>query len=81
MRGLWIAGGEARVRGDLARPETAPAETLVKVRLAGVWATSLALGRGCPGFTGAPGREFDGVALEVAGRRGRLKALIERGAP
>ena len=64
MRGLYIEGGAVRVRADLARPPAAENESRVRVRLAGVCATDLALQRGYMGFAGVPGHEFVGVALD-----------------
>ena len=71
MRGLWIQGGEVRAREDLERPPAREGESRVRVSLAGVCATDLALLDGYAGFQDIPGHEFVGVALEgpLAGRR------------
>jgi len=60
-----------RLRDDLRAPAPADGETLVEVLCAGVCATDLALQRGYMGFTGVPGHEFVGRALDgpLAGRR------------
>jgi threonine dehydrogenase-like Zn-dependent dehydrogenase len=70
MRGLWLERGQVRLRDDLPRP-AAPGECRVRVRLAGICATDLALARGYMGFAGVPGHEFVGTALDgpLAGRR------------
>src|SRR5689334_17804888 len=70
MRALWLQGGRARLREDLPRP-AARDECRVRVHLAGVCATDLALARGYMGFAGVPGHEFVGTALDgpLAGRR------------
>ena len=54
-----------------ARAVAAPGECRVRVTLAGVCATDLALARGYMGFVGVAGHEFIGVALDgpLAGRR------------
>jgi len=73
MQGLWLEGGALRVRGDLPVPEPEPGEALVRVRVAGVCGTDLALADGLYPFTGVPGHEFVGVVVEgpqaVRGRR------------
>ncbi len=82
MRALLIAGGEATVRDDVAAPVVAAGETRVAVRAAGVCATDLALRRGYLGFSGVPGHEFVGVALDgpLAGERvvGEINASCGR---
>ena len=71
MRGLWIEDGDLRLRDDLPDPEPAAGETLIEVLRAGVCATDLALRAGYMGFSGVPGHEFVGRALDgpLAGRR------------
>jgi threonine dehydrogenase-like Zn-dependent dehydrogenase len=71
MRGLHLADGVCSFRNDLDVPTTNPGETRVRVRLAGVCATDLALLEGYMGFRGVPGHEFVGTALDgpLAGRR------------
>jgi len=70
VRGLFVGDG-TRVREDLAPPVPATGEVRVRLRLAGVCATDLALARGYMGYRGVPGHEFVGEALdgEHAGRR------------
>ena len=70
MRGLEIRAGSVCFRDDL--PDAARAgEVPVRVRLAGICATDLALQRGYMGFAGVPGHEFVGEALAgpFAGQR------------
>jgi len=71
MRGLHLADGVCSFRNDLDVPSTNPGETRVRVRLAGVCATDLALLAGYMDFRGVPGHEFVGTALDgpLAGRR------------
>jgi threonine dehydrogenase-like Zn-dependent dehydrogenase len=72
VRGLCVEAGRARVRDDLEPPaDRGRAEVPVRMRLAGVCATDLALARGYMGFAGTPGHEFVGTALAgpLAGRR------------
>lgn len=71
MRGLHLSDGVCSFRDDLDAPEANPGETRVRVRLAGVCATDLALQAGYMGFRGVPGHEFVGTALDgpLAGRR------------
>lgn len=71
MLGVWLEGGRARVASDLPEPPAKAGETRVRVRLAGVCGTDLALLGGYMGFAGVPGHEFVGIALEgpLAGRR------------
>jgi threonine dehydrogenase-like Zn-dependent dehydrogenase len=71
MHALWLERGQVRVRDDLPRPSPPAGECRVRVTLAGVCATDLALARGYMGFSGVPGHEFTGIALDgpLAGRR------------
>jgi len=71
MRALWLEHGQLTLRDDLPSPAPPPGECRVRVTLAGVCATDLALARGYMGFAGVPGHEFTGVALDgpLAGRR------------
>jgi threonine dehydrogenase-like Zn-dependent dehydrogenase len=71
MRGLFLERGALRLRDDLPEPAPRPGWTRVAVRRAGICATDQALARGYMGFTGVPGHEFVGVALDgpLAGRR------------
>src|SRR5687767_9523708 len=70
VRGVELARGTVRYREDLPAPARA-GETRVRVRVAGICATDLALRRGYLGFAGVPGHEFVGEALDgpLAGRR------------
>ncbi len=71
MRGLRITDGKLEYRTDLPRPEAVAGESRIRIVRAGVCATDLALVRGYMGFTGIPGHEFVGVAVDGphAGRR------------
>lgn len=61
MRGLWIEDGRVSLRTDLPEPEPGPGEAVVRVGLAGVCGTDLAILAGYAGFRGVPGHEFVGV--------------------
>jgi len=71
MRGLYIDQGNLTVRDDLPEPEARDGWTRVQVHRAGICATDQALARGYMGFSGVPGHEFVGVALDgpLAGQR------------
>ena len=56
-----------RLRQDLAEPVPAPGEALVRVRLAGICATDLALIRGYLPFRGTLGHEFVGEVAAAPG--------------
>jgi threonine dehydrogenase-like Zn-dependent dehydrogenase len=61
MRGLWIEDGRVSLRTDLPEPEPGPGEAVVRVSLAGVCGTDLAIVAGYAGFRGVPGHEFVGL--------------------
>jgi threonine dehydrogenase-like Zn-dependent dehydrogenase len=71
MRALVVKDRAARLSEDVEAPPPLAGEVRVAVRRAGVCSTDLALVRGYMGFSGVPGHEFVGVALEgpLAGRR------------
>ncbi|MFT7465526.1 MAG: threonine dehydrogenase-like Zn-dependent dehydrogenase [Pseudohongiellaceae bacterium] len=71
MRGLQLNETGAAVRDDLAEPEGRAGWSTVAVTLAGVCATDIALSKGYMGFSGIPGHEFVGRALDgpFAGQR------------
>ena len=71
MSALVVEGGSARLKRDVPGPAPVAGEARVAVLCAGVCATDLALVRGYMGFTGVPGHEFVGLALEgpLEGRR------------
>lgn len=70
MRGLWLEGGEARLRDDVPLPRPPEGEALVRVLRAGICNTDLELVRGYYPFTGVLGHEFVGVVEEVDGDSG-----------
>ena len=61
MNGLWLADGRLRHRADLEAPPRASGEARVRVLLAGVCGTDLALVDGLYPFEGVPGHEFVGI--------------------
>ncbi len=68
MSCLWLENGRIELR-RVARPEPAPGEALIRVRLAGVCATDLELMRGYYPYTGIPGHEFVGEVATAPGHR------------
>jgi threonine dehydrogenase-like Zn-dependent dehydrogenase len=71
VRGLHLERGALTFRSDLPEPVERPGWTRVQVACAGICATDQALARGYMTFTGVPGHEFVGRALDgpLAGRR------------
>ena len=73
MNGLWLSGGRLGHRTDLETPANAPGEARVRVRVAGICGTDLALVDGLYPFEGVPGHEFVGVVedgpAQLAGKR------------
>jgi threonine dehydrogenase-like Zn-dependent dehydrogenase len=67
VKAVWLEGRGVEVRGDVARPELAPGEALLKVHLAGVCSTDLEMLRGYYPFSGVMGHEFVGSVVEAPG--------------
>jgi threonine dehydrogenase-like Zn-dependent dehydrogenase len=65
MRALWLEG-DLSLRSDLPRPVAGPGEALVRVRLAGICGTDLAVTRGYVPFNGVLGHEFVGEIVAAA---------------
>ena len=64
MQALWLENRLLRVRDEAPRPElTAECDTLVRVRLAGICGTDLALLKGYYPYAGIPGHEFVGEVI------------------
>lgn len=61
MRGIWLEGGEVRVRSDLPVPRPEKGEALVRVSMAGICNTDQELVSGYYPFRGVLGHEFVGV--------------------
>ena len=79
MRALWLEGRSLTVRDDVPCPElTEPATALIRVRLAGICGTDLALLGGYYPYTGIPGHEFVGdvVAADDAPKPGWISRLF-----
>jgi threonine dehydrogenase-like Zn-dependent dehydrogenase len=73
MRAIIINHGIA-LRRDYPEPASAPGESIVRVRLAGICGTDLELANGYMSYRGIPGHEFVGEIVEttnatLAGRR------------
>jgi len=60
LRALWLENRQLHLRDDVPRPMPSPAETLVRVLVAGICNTDIELTRGYYPFTGIPGHEFVG---------------------
>ena len=74
MKGIWLEDGVASVREDLDRPcADGNDDCLVRVSLAGICSTDVAMLDGLYPFTGIMGHEFTGVVekgpAELTGRR------------
>lgn len=63
MLALWLDPSLTLRSTDCPAPVPAPGEALVRVRLAGICATDLALLEGYSPFTGIPGHEFVGAII------------------
>lgn len=64
MRALWVEDGHLRYRNDVPVPRVKQEEVLIRVSLAGICATDLAVLEGYGSFKGIPGHEFVGEVLE-----------------
>lgn len=68
MKAVWLEDGKLEIRDDLPIPKPPSGEALVRVKLAGICNTDLELVKGYSSFTGIPGHEFVGEALECPGK-------------
>jgi threonine dehydrogenase-like Zn-dependent dehydrogenase len=66
MRALWIENQKISFREDAPLPAPDEGEALVRIRLAGICSTDLALLEGYYPFSGIPGHEFIGEVIEPA---------------
>ena len=66
MRGLYLDSDGLRLRADLPMPVAGSGEALIRVRLAGICGTDLAMLGGYAGFGGVPGHEFVGEVVTTA---------------
>lgn len=71
MQAIWL-DQQVRLRSDLPQPSPGPQEALVRVRLAGVCSTDLALLDGYYPFSGVLGHEFVGEIVAAADAPGRI---------
>jgi threonine dehydrogenase-like Zn-dependent dehydrogenase len=60
MKALYFDGTDFAFR-DVPEPEPADGESLIRIKLAGICATDIEIGRGYMQYTGIPGHEFVGV--------------------
>jgi 2-desacetyl-2-hydroxyethyl bacteriochlorophyllide A dehydrogenase len=67
MRAVVIENGALHVADDRGHPRAGPGEALVRMRLAGICGTDLALLEGYADFAGVPGHEFVGEVVEAPG--------------
>ena len=72
MRAVWLENQILSFRSDVPEPEPAEGEALVKVRLAGICGTDLALINGYHAFTGIPGHEFVGEIVRASAAPQRI---------
>jgi len=66
MNALWLENQKLSYRNNVSPTSPLPAETLIKVRLAGICTTDLEMVKGYYPFTGIPGHEFVGEVVESA---------------
>src|SRR5580704_16140621 len=57
--------GRIALRNDYPKPNRAPGESLVRVRVAGICGTDLEMIHGYMGFSGVPGHEFVGEVVST----------------
>jgi 2-desacetyl-2-hydroxyethyl bacteriochlorophyllide A dehydrogenase len=72
MQAVWLENNALSLRTDVPIPELLAGEALVKVRLAGICATDLALVKGYYPFSGIPGHEFVGEMVQSPDQPERL---------
>ena len=72
MQAVWLENNALSIRTDVPMPEPLAGEAMVKVRLAGICATDLALVNGYYPFNGIPGHEFVGEIVQSPDQPERL---------
>jgi len=72
MQAVWLENNALSLRDDIPAPEPGRGEALVKVRLAGICGTDLALIQGYHSFSGIPGHEFVGEIVRASDRPERV---------
>lgn len=65
MQAVWLEDNALSIRTNVPVPRPRAGEALVRVRLAGICGTDLALARGYHPFSGIPGHEFVGEIVEA----------------
>jgi len=80
VKGIWLEGGQLRLRHGIPVPEPPPGEALVQVLAAGICNTDVELARGYYPYAGVLGHEFVGVVTsdgELGGQRvvGEINAV------
>jgi threonine dehydrogenase-like Zn-dependent dehydrogenase len=71
MKGIWLEGGQLRLRHGIPAPEPPPGEALVRVLAAGICNTDVELARGYYPYAGVLGHEFVGVVASDGALRGQ----------
>jgi 2-desacetyl-2-hydroxyethyl bacteriochlorophyllide A dehydrogenase len=72
MQAVWLENNVLSLRNDIPVPEPGRGEALVKVHLAGICGTDLALIKGYHSFNGIPGHEFVGEIVRTSERPERV---------
>jgi threonine dehydrogenase-like Zn-dependent dehydrogenase len=72
MQAVWLENNALSLLTDVPIPQLLTGEALVKVRLAGICATDLALVKGYYPFSGVPGHEFVGEIVQSPDQPERL---------
>lgn len=67
MTALHLKNRQLSLKEDFSEPQVGSDEVLLKIRLAGICGTDLALLKGYADFTGVPGHEFIAEVIEVGG--------------
>jgi threonine dehydrogenase-like Zn-dependent dehydrogenase len=75
MHALVFDGG-LKFRSDYPAPVPAPAESIVRVALAGICGTDLEIARGYMKYRGVPGHEFVGTVVETSNPKLRARRVV-----
>ena len=75
MRAIAIDHGVS-LRRDYPEPASAPSESIVRVRMAGICGTDLELAQGYMNYRGIPGHEFVGAVVDTANSSLRGRRVV-----
>jgi len=84
VKGVWLEGGQLKLRHSIPVPDPPDGEALVRVKRAGICNTDVELARGYYPYSGVLGHEFVGVVdrgpADLQGRRvvGEINAVCGR---